>query len=202
MIISILIYGLIAATPHDTTDIALLKRAFSLNEGSTYHVTIAIDLPGNCSSKRIRVSRDGLDAGHCALRLEEITINSSIVRTLGFYPANGVNLLNGFQQLPSEVRNDSKRRFDFTFTIVVTTEEFLDVLQHIDQFSRRPFYLFSFNCVDFCLEIVGPFLRVQIEKDLVFGKRISTPVQLRKTLLQSQELDELRSIVLTDCKCK
>jgi hypothetical protein len=200
MICSMLLYGLLAsAVMRDTIDTALLMRELAISDGSLYEVSVEIDLPAECTQKSVLISREGIEGGHCALRLQVIKDSRVIAYTIGFYPSDGISPLNVFKFIPSEIRNDSTRDFEFTYSKVVSAKDFMLILGGIPAAKKKSFYLFGFNCVDFCLEVMRPVLQPAIGKEVVWGKKLHTPRQLRKSLIEMYLRDNTDSRILSDC---
>lgn len=197
MILSVLLAMSVALTASYIPVTSHLTGNNCAKSMTSYGIVILIDLPGECSSQSIRMSMNGTDAGHCSLQLiQEGETTTS--HTFGFYPSEGITLFNWNRSQRAELRDDSKREFDFSFLLVVDSATFCQVVKRIAIYSRRDFDLFNFNCIDFCMSVLEPVVTLSVEKDLIAGVNIRTPLGLRRSLLQCKILPQ-GSEVLSDC---
>lgn len=187
-------------TGTDTVDVNQLKGQFLYDRMGRHEIVIAIDFPGECSDNTITVNSKGIDGGHCAIQLIQCRNNDLISRTIGYYPTQGITMLNALRHLPSELRDDSGRDFEFRFSITVTAEEFQLVIGKVDMLSRRTFNVCNFNCVDFCNEVIHTILALDVRADRVLGRRIHTPAQLRRSVLNAACLANRKCSLLSDCR--
>jgi hypothetical protein len=187
-----------AWNPADTTNMLQLKESFSGRDATGYYIVIRIDLPGNCSGKPLRLSRKGWDGGHCAVELVQVGRGHTVSHTVGFYPYSGINSFNIYKDQQSAIRDDSRRDFDFSLLITTDSLAFMNAVDSVVKLREKPFNLFTFNCVDFCLSVLRSSINLDIKKDFVIGGSLYTPYTLRQSLLTLGKLPR-GSRVLSDC---
>jgi hypothetical protein len=175
-------------TPSVTISLPEELNVFDVtNANSVYRITLAADVPDNKRPSKLIYQ---MESGHVFLILQQIntSINDTIHRVFGFYPAKQGWKVFFKKEVKSRIKDNSLREHDIEISRILTAEQFRAAVFLAIQYSRNKYHLNHFNCYDYAVDIYNA---VAGEKKIpkikrrffIFGKG-GTPCTLYKYLCE------------------
>lgn len=125
-------------------DMALYLSNFNSNESAT--ITIYVDQP-IANSEEI-INDVELDVGHAFLSIQQ----GNNIRSYGFYPAEGVGILEPVQGVMGD---NSNTHYDVSLVLNISPEQLAEIITTSIEISTGNYDLLDYNCTDFILEIAN-----------------------------------------------
>jgi len=121
------------------------------DNGATYTVTIAVDLPVDNDPSKIFNWSDA-SPGHTFIELYQNGAAGLVQQVIGFYPNSPWKTVGG-GYIASKVGDDGGHEYQAKYTITVNAAQFANALQAAQAYSNFEYNVAAFNCSDYALKI-------------------------------------------------
>jgi hypothetical protein len=153
------------------------------NNNATYIVEILVDIPDTADTGKLIKWDDGYP-GHSFIRLTKSTRDTSVQRSLGFYPAGGSKTLFMNGSVKSKLLDDCDHAFDAKLFEEISAKEFANTIHWLITNSNGLYYdINDFNCTDFAVFVfnlarTGAKIKLEKQKILHGAITMCTPNRL------------------------